>query len=310
MRTVFMGTPAFAVPTLEALLAAGHEVLAVYTQPDRPKGRGRELASSPVKECALRHGLPVMQPERVRRPEVQAALAALAPDCMVVVGYGQIIPQAILDIPPLGIVNVHASLLPAYRGAAPIQWAIANGDRITGVTTMRIDAGLDTGDMLLKTAVEIPPDETAPQLSARLAELGARLLIETLAGLAAGTLQPEPQNAAAATLAPILTREDGLIRWEREAAQIVNRLRGFDPWPGGYTTLRGHTLQITRARATAGADGQAPGAILAARKTLLVQCGGATALEVLELQPQGRKRMPAEAFLNGYKLQPGELLGH
>src|SRR5271156_6202420 len=209
MVLIFLGTPAFAVPTLERIVAAGHRVLAVFTQPDRPKGRGGQLNASPVKEAALRLGLPVYQPERIRRPEVVEQLRRMRPDAMVVVGYGQIIPQAIIDIPPRGIINVHASLLPQYRGAAPIQWAIANGETRTGVTTMRIDAGLDTGDMLLKWETEIGAEENALELSPRLASAGADLLVETLAGLEAGTLPAEKQDNEQATLAPDLKKAEG-----------------------------------------------------------------------------------------------------
>ena len=222
MRLVYLGTPAFAVPTLERAVEAGHEVLAVFTQPDRPKGRGQKDAMPPVKEAALLLGLPVHQPERIRRPEVVEQLRALAPDAMVVVGYGQIIPQAILDIPPQGIINVHASLLPKYRGAAPIQWAIARGETRTGVTTMKIDAGLDTGDMLLKWETEIGPEENAVELGARLAVAGADLLVKTLAEL--GTIQPEKQDHAQASYAPILKKEDGEIDWTMAAQDILNRI--------------------------------------------------------------------------------------
>src|SRR5450755_2652658 len=232
MRVVFLGTPAFAVPTLEALLAAGHEVICVVTQPDRPRGRGRQLSASPVKEAALRHALPVYQPERVRRPEPIQHLAALAPDAMVVVGYGQIIPQSVIDIPPHGIINVHGSLLPKYRGAGPIQWGIANGETRTGVTTMRIDAGLDTGDMLLRWETEIGAGETALELGERMSIAGADLLVETLVGLENGAVRAEPQDNSIATLAPILKKEDGVIDWNWTAEKVSNRARGFLPWPG------------------------------------------------------------------------------
>ena len=307
MVAVFMGTPRFAVPTLEALVASGHEVRAVYTQPDRPKGRGQELAMSPVKECALRLGLPVFQPERVRRPEVIAQLAEFGAEAMVVVGYGQILPQAIIDLAPSGIINVHASLLPKYRGAAPIQWAIANGERVTGVTTMRIDAGLDTGDMLLKTETAIGDDETAPELSERLAAMGAALLIETLSGI--GTIVPEKQNNAEATLAPILKKEDGAIDWTRPAGVIYARLRGFTPWPGAFTTFRGAGLKVLSA-APADATDLAPGEMRLRSRKLVVGCGEGTALELREVQPDGRKRVSGESFSNGARLSDNELLGN
>jgi methionyl-tRNA formyltransferase len=307
MRLVFLGTPQFAVPTLERIVEAGHNVLAAYTQPDRPKGRGQKPAFSPVKETALRLNLDVRQPERIRRPDVVAELAALAPDAMVVVGYGQIIPQSIIDIPRLGIINVHASLLPKYRGAAPVQWAIARGERVTGVTTMRIDAGLDTGDMLLKWETEIGPEETAPELSARLAVAGADLLVETLAGLEAGTIRPIPQNDAEATYAPILKKEDGVIDWLRPAPEILNRVRGFTPWPGTYTSFRGQTFHIWKARA---ADpGPTPGSMEKRGRTLIAGCGDHTAIELLEVQLEGRKRLSAQAFLNGVSLDAAERLG-
>jgi methionyl-tRNA formyltransferase len=302
-----MGTPAFAVPTLEKLAAAGYEVPLVVTQPDRPKGRGGALAASPVKESALRLGLEVYQPERVRRPEAQARLAELRPDAMVVVGYGQIIPQAIIDIPPHGILNVHASLLPKYRGAAPIQWAVANGETRTGVTTMRFDAWLDTGDMLLKAETEIGPEETAIELGTRLAPMGADLLIETLRGLAAGTIVPEKQDPAQATLAPILKKEDGRIDWARPAAEIHQHVRGLLPWPGGYTSFRGQILHVWKARLVS-APPVAPGHLLPERK-LIAGCGESTALELLEVQLEGRKRIAGDAFANGQHLSENEVLG-
>jgi len=314
VNLIFLGTPAFAVPTLEAVVAAGHRVLAVYTQPDRPKGRGGQLAISPVKETALRLGIPVEQPERVRRPEIVEQLRGMNPDAMVIVGYGQIIPQSIIDIPPRGIINVHASLLPKYRGAAPIQWAIANGETRTGVTTMRIDAGLDTGDMLLKWETEIGAEENALELGPRLARAGADLLVETLAGLEAGKIAPEKQDNSQATLAPILKKEDGLIDWNWPAAKIFNRTRGFLPWPGAYSHFRGQMFHIWRSRVSnESASGQSvsgePGRLLATKKTMLVCCGGSTALEPLEVQIEGRKKMPAVAFLNGQHLDENEFLG-
>src|SRR5580658_9338540 len=246
MRVVFLGTPSFAVPTLEALVAARHDVICVVTQPDRPCGRGRQLAASPVKDAALRSGLTVYQPERIRRPDAIAVLAGLRPDAMVVVGYGQIIPQPAIDIPPYGIINVHASLLPKYRGAGPVQWAIANGETRSGVTTMRIDAGLDTGDMLLKTETEIAPEETAVELGARLATMGAGLLIETLADI--DTIVPQEQDSAQATYAPLLKKEDGLVDWRQPAQAIHNRVRGFQPWPGAYPFSRPAIAHLEIAR--------------------------------------------------------------
>ncbi len=309
LNLVFLGTPHFAVPSLQALAAGGHRIAAVFTQPDRPKGRGREFAFSPVKEAALALGLPVHQPEKIRQPDVVDQLRRIRPDAMVVVGYGQIIPRSIIDIPPLGIINVHASLLPKYRGAAPVQWAIASGETRTGVTTMRIDAGLDTGDMLLKWDCEIGAEESAVELGARLAEAGARLLTETLDGLAHNRITPQPQNHGEATLAPKLKKEDGLIDWSWPARKIDCRIRGFQPWPGGFTTFRGQILQIHRARpAGAGAD-LTPGVLLPGRRRLAVACGEGTALEVLELQLPGRKRVTAEDFQHGHHLLDNERLG-
>ena len=301
-----MGTPLFAVASLEALVAAGHTVAAVYTQPDRPKGRGQELAISPVKEAALRLGLPVCQPERVRRCTEE--LAAFWAKAMVVVGYGQIIPQSIIDLAPLGIVNVHASLLPKYRGAAPIQWAIANGETETGVTTMRIDAGLDTGDMLMKATTAIGAEETAPELSARLAGMGAELLIATLSAMEHGRMTPEPQDSAVATLAPILKKDDGVIDWSWPAAVIHARLRGFTPWPGATTTFRGTGLKILTARVS-GVTGLEPGELAVRARSLVAGCGEGTALELAEVQPEGRKRVSGESFANGARLLENEQLG-
>jgi methionyl-tRNA formyltransferase len=304
MRLVYLGTPEFAVPSLERTVAAGHEVVAVFTQPDRPKGRGQKDAMSPVKEAALRLGLTVHQPERVRRPEVVEQLRALAPEAMVVVGYGQIIPQSILDIPPQGIINVHASLLPKYRGAAPIQWAIALGEARTGVTTMKIDAGLDTGAMLLKWETAIGAEETAVKLSARLAPAGADLLVRTLAQLS--SIVPEAQDDSQATLAPILKREDGHIDWTMAPREILNRARGFQPWPGAYGFLKGQRFHVWRG---AIADRLlAPGALVAEGKRLFAGCGGG-AIELLEIQLEGKKRMAASAFLNGFPAAGGEVLG-
>jgi methionyl-tRNA formyltransferase len=293
---VFLGTPLFAVPTLERIVQAGHEVIAVFTQPDRPKGRGQKDAMPPVKEAALRLGLAVHQPERVRRPEVVKQLRALSPEVMVVVGYGQIIPQAILDIPPKGIINVHASLLPKYRGAAPIQWAIARGETRTGVTTMKIDAGLDTGDMLLKWETEIGPEETAVELGERLAVAGADLLVKTLAEL--GSIVPAKQDETEATYAPILKKENGEIDWTMPAQDILNRIRGFLPWPGCHTLWWGQRLRIWKARRL---DLPAPPqGWLARKKSRLTAGTGNGGIEILEVQLDGKKRMETAAFLNAF----------
>ncbi|HEY4086385.1 MAG TPA: methionyl-tRNA formyltransferase, partial [Bryobacteraceae bacterium] len=286
MRLVFLGTPDFAVPTLNALVAAGHEVVEVVTQPDRPKGRRQELIFSPVKAAALAHGLPVWQPERVRHSGSVEHLRVLAPEAMVVVGYGQIIPQSVIDIAPLGIINVHASLLPELRGAAPIQWSVARGYQKTGVTTMRIDAGLDTGDILLKWETEIGPCETAPEISPRLAEAGAKILVETLAGLAKGTISPVPQDGTHATWAPILKKDDGRIDWTLPAKTIHNLIRGLQPWPGAHTMFRGQSLHLWRSRLAADIRNLAPGALIQDGGVFAV-AGDGVCLELLELQLEG-----------------------
>jgi methionyl-tRNA formyltransferase len=306
VRVIFLGTPAFAVPTLEKIIDAGHSVLMVISQPDRPKGRNLALSGSPLKEAATRHGLPVFQPERIRRPEVVAQLGELAAEVMVVVGYGQIIPQTIIDLPRYGILNVHGSLLPKYRGAAPIQWAIANGETITGVTTMRIDAGLDTGDMLLSAETAIGAGESAIELGSRLAVMGADLLVETLARIE--TLVPKKQDGSQATYAPILKKEDGWIDWRLPALAIHNRVRGLLPWPGAYTRFRGQTLHIWKSQVRDAAAGS-PGRVRRIGKSLQVVCGEGSTLELLELQLEGKKRISGEAFANGQRLQENESFG-
>ena len=304
MKLVFMGTPGFAVPSLERTVEAGHHVVAVFTQPDRPKGRGQKDARSPVKEAALRLGLAVHQPERIRRPEVVEQLRAMAPEVMVVVGYGQIIPKTILEIPPQGIINVHASLLPKYRGAAPIQWAIARGETTTGVTTMRINEGLDTGDVLLTWETAIDPEENAVDLGRRLAVAGADLLVRTLAELPA--IRPVPQDDSQATYAPILKKENGKIEWTLAAREILNRIRGFEPWPGGYGFLRGQRFQIWSA--AIGDQKLPPGALRAVNRKLYAGCGGGESIELREVQLEGKRRMPAAAFMNGFPLSGDEVL--
>lgn len=309
MRTIYLGTPQFAVATLEAMATAGHEIIAVYTQPDRPKGRGQSLAAPPVKEAALRLGLTVRQPEKLRAD--YETLAADRADVMVVVGYGQLIPQSIIDLPRHGIINVHGSLLPKYRGAAPIQWAIANGEQTTGVTTMKIDAGLDTGDMLLKAETAIGEDETAPELSARLAAMGADLLLRTLDGI--DTIVPVKQDSSEATLARILKKEDGRVSFLRTAHEIPRtaqeihcRARGFEPWPGATASFRGQALGLGRMKVSTEKLGLAPGELLVRQQRLFTGCGDDTVLELLEVQPPGKKRMPVAGFLNGARIQPGE----
>jgi methionyl-tRNA formyltransferase len=308
LRLIFLGTPEFAVPALDRLVAAGHEVALVVTQPDRPKGRKQELTPSPVKIAALRHGLRVYQPERIRHAEAVEKLRELTPEAMVVVGYGQIIPQSVIDIAPLGIINAHASLLPELRGAAPIQWSIARGCCKTGVTTMRIDAGLDTGEILLRWETCIGADETAPELSKRMAEAGADLLVRTMAGLGAGSIQPELQDNARATWAPVLKKEDGRIDWSRPAQQVHNLIRGFQPWPGAYTSFRGQSLHLWRSRLVPRRWNLPPGALVHEQGVFAIGGDGA-ALELLELQLEGRKKMQAEIFANGHRLTSIDRLG-
>jgi len=308
LNLVFCGTPNFAVPALEKLVDAGFRVHLVVTQPDRPQGRGLELVPSPVKASALKLNIPIAQPDRIKsNDEFRAQLAAIRPDAIIVVGYGRIIPQWMLDLPPLGNINLHASLLPKYRGAAPIQWAIANGETVTGVTTMRLDAGLDTGDILEQEELAIAPDDTAETLAPRLASIGSDLTVETLHRLQAGTAQPRPQENSQASLAPILKKEDGLVDFSRTAAEIFNRIRGFQPWPGAYTRFRGKTLQIVKARPATVATPPSELQVLSDR--LLVGCAPNTSLELLEIQLEGKKRASAQDFIHGYRPHPGEKLG-
>lgn len=299
----------FAVPCLEALVRERHDVQLVVSQPDRPKGRGLELAPTPVKQVALTHGIAVTQPETIKNnAEFRAQLERIRPDAIIVVAYGRIIPQWMIEMPPLGNINVHASLLPKYRGAAPIQWAIACGETITGVTTMRIDAGLDTGDMLLKAEMPIAADDTAVTLSPRLSELGALLLIETLRAFDSGELHGSPQDDSQATLAPILKKEDGRVDFNRSALEIANRLRGFQPWPGAFTSFRGKQLTIHSARPGSGPT-LSSGELLVSSGSLFVGAGHSSALELLEVQLEGKKRMTARDFANGYRPSAGERLG-
>ena len=305
---LFCGTPPFAVPTLEKIVEDGHRVHLVVTQPDRPKGRGLESVASPVKQTALRLNLPITQPDRIKtNEEFRAQLTAINPDAIIVVGYGRIIPQWMLDLPRLGNINLHASLLPKYRGAAPIQWAIANGETVTGNTTMRIDAGLDTGNILLQKELAIAPADTSETLAPRLAVMGADLMLETLCGLQAGKITPRAQENTHATLAPILKKEDGQIDFSRTAREIFNRMRGFQPWPGAHTRFRGKNLQILRAHPSG--DNLPPGELRTKDDRLFVGCGQGTSLELIELQLEGKKRTPARDFMHGYRLQLGEQLG-
>jgi methionyl-tRNA formyltransferase len=308
LNLVFCGTPAFAVPTLEKILEAGFSVSLVVTQPDRPRGRGMELALSPVKQKALEFGLPITQPEKIKdNDEFRARLTVIQPDGIVVVGYGRLIPQWMIDLPRLGNINLHASLLPKYRGAAPIQWGIALGETVTGVTTMRIDAGLDTGDILLQREVSIAPEDTAVTLAPRLAVIGADLMIETLRGLTAGSVEAHLQDHSQATLAPTLKKEDGRIDFHRNAQEIWNRLRGFQPWPGAFTSLRGKTFNVWEARPIDVKT--APGELVIDNDHLIVGCGDNTALELMTVQIEGKKRMTARDYIHGYRPRSGELLG-
>ncbi len=309
MDLVFCGTPRFAVPTLEALAQAGFRVRLVVTQPDRPSGRGQELAASPVKQAALALGLPVSQPEKIKNnPEFRQQLETLTPRAVVVVGYGRLVPPWMLQLPPLGNINLHASLLPKYRGAAPIQWAIACGETVTGNTTMLLNEGLDTGDILLQEEIAIAPEDTALTLGPRLAAAGARLMVRTLRDLEAGSIRPTPQDAARATLAPLLTKEDGRIDFQRNAREICNRMRGFRPWPGAYTEFRGKSLALHGAAPQERKD-IPPGELRFEHGHLYVGCGTGTALEILELQPEGKRRMAAGDFVNGYRVRTREKLG-
>jgi methionyl-tRNA formyltransferase len=308
LNLVFCGTPRFAVPTLEKLAEAGFAVRLVVTQPDKPRGRGLELALSPVKQSALALGLPIAQPEKIKtNEEFHSQLSSINPDAIIVVGYGRILPQWMIDLPRLGNINLHASLLPKYRGAAPIQWAIASGETITGVTTMRIDAGLDTGDILQQKEIAIAPADTAEMLAPRLSAVGADLMVETLRGLVSGIIHLQPQDSTKASLAPILKKEDGRIDFSRTALDICNRLRGFQPWPGAFTSFRSKNLQVWDAKPVQ--RSVAEGEFFVESDHLLVGCGHGTSLELVEIQLEGKKRMAAHDFIHGYHPGNGEKLG-
>ena len=324
MRILFCGTPSFAVPSLKHLLAQpDFQIAAVITQPDRPRGRGQEVSFSPVKEVALASSIPIFQPEKIRTPESEQFLREANPDAIVIIAYGQIIPARLLNIPRLGWINLHASLLPKYRGAAPIQWAIANAESMTGVTSMRIDAGMDTGDILLQREIAIGPDETTPQLAERLAEFGAPLMAETLRGLRDASLQAKSQNHGEATLAPLLKKEDGQIDWRQPAKVIYDRMRAFTPWPGAYTKFRGATCHLSGAdtpvcavnatqsspqpsASPAPSTPCTPGTILYNGKTLCVSCGEESLLLVSRVKLEGRKEVSAIDFANGAHVHTGE----
>jgi methionyl-tRNA formyltransferase len=309
LRIVFCGTPEFAVPSLRRLAASPEfSVEAVITQPDRPRGRGGNVTASPVKDAALELGLHVYQPETIKSESAQEFLKRVAPDAVVIIAYGQIVPGRLLTIPRLGWINLHASLLPVYRGAAPIHWAIANGETVTGLTTMQIDAGMDTGPTLLRREVEIGPDETTPELAARMSARGAELIVESLARFDRGEISPAPQNGRNATYAPILKKEDGRIDWSRPAQQIYNRMRGFAPWPGAYTTFRGQTCHLWGRPESPGAAGAeaTTGQIISDAKEIHVVCGEATRLRVESVQVEGRKKLTAREFANGARMAPGD----
>ena len=309
MKLVFCGTPEFAVPTLGAVIAAGHDVAMVVTQPDRAAGRGMEIHAPPMKCAAEAHGIPVLQPHTIKNnEEFRQRLEEVAPDAILVVAYGRIIPKWMLDLPRLGNINLHGSLLPKYRGAAPIQWAVANGDKVTGVTTMRLDEGLDTGDMLLAKAVPIGQKETAGDVFETLSAVGADLMVKTLAGLAAGTLVGQKQDETLATVAPILTREDGAIDFSRVAHQIYDRWRGFQPWPGAHTVLRGKKLIVHRMHIAA-QGGIEVGVLNVEGDEMMVGCGSDTSLVFDEVQMEGKRRMSAAEFLRGFQVRTGERLG-
>ena len=318
LKIVFCGTPAFALPTFRQLLGqSDFQIQGVVTQPDRPRGRGQAVASSAVKGAAVAAGIPVFQPEKIRAEEGLEYFRKLAPDVVVIIAYGQIIPQRLIDIPRLGWINLHGSLLPKYRGAAPIHWAVANGETRTGLTTMQIDAGLDTGPTLLKQETRIGPDETSPELYERLAEAGAPLMVETLRGLENGTLTATPQDNSLATLAPPLKKEDGKIDWSFAAQKIYDRMRGFKPWPGTFSSFREKACQLW-GKPAAEADsagsgralsGAAPGSLFAVGHRLFAACGGATVLEIESIRIEGKKRMAIRDFLNGAHLKSGERFG-
>ena len=310
LRLVFCGTPEFAVPTLAALHEAGHALALTLTQPDRPAGRGMELIPSAVKQWALAHALPIAQPDKIRtNADLRVRLQAIAPDAIVVVAYGRILPLWMLELPPLGCINLHGSLLPKYRGAAPIQWAIANGEPVTGITTMLLEEGLDTGPILERRELAVPPGATAAELFPQLGTLGAPLVLSTLAGLANGTLTPKPQDHTQATHAPILTREDGRIHFTRPATEIYNRWRGFQPWPGAWTTLAGKKLTLTRLGKPTHFMAHPPGELFLENNILYAACGQSSAIEILELQLEGKRPTPSADFLRGYPNLAGALLG-
>ncbi|MFN0139504.1 MAG: methionyl-tRNA formyltransferase [Pyrinomonadaceae bacterium] len=308
MKIVFMGTPQAAVPSLERILSDGHEVVAVYTQPDRPSGRGQRIVYSPVKQYAIEHGLAVFQPTKIKTEEALQSFKSHNAEVAVVVAYGRILPESFLTAYPHGAINVHFSLLPKYRGAAPVNWAIVNGEDTTGVTTMQMDAGLDTGAILMQKATDIGTDETSVELMLRLSQLGAELLSETLAKL--DELVAQPQEDAFATFAPIMKREDGLIDWRMSASEIAKRIRGFQPFPTTFTRYRDARVTVWQARCEDVPPTHEAGQIIEAKgDSLVVACGSGTALRVIELQPEGKRRMTTRDFLNGCPIAVGDRFG-
>lgn len=309
MRVVFMGTPEFAVPSLEALLKSDDQVVGIVTQPDRPKGRGQTLTPSPVKRVAQREQLPLLQPTKIKDPAFLAALAAWKPDLIAVAAFGRILPPTILNLPPRGCLNVHGSLLPKYRGAGPIQWAIMNGEKETGITTMLMDEGMDSGAILLQERLAISPDDTTQTLSPRLAELGWRLLLKTIAQLKAGTLVPSQQDHSRATLAPLLKKEDGVIDWTMSATAIANRIRGLTPWPGAHTFAGEDRWAIWRAMAMTEQVKELPGTVTQVTKDAIHVATGHGVLVLNELQPADRRRMAVSQYLAGHPISVGSMLG-
>jgi methionyl-tRNA formyltransferase len=309
MRIIFMGTSDFAVPSLEALLHSSDQVVGVVCQPDRPKGRGHHVVATPVKLVAERAGIPVLQPLKIRTPDFLQSLSSWRPDVITVAAYGRILHTPILQLPPMGCINVHGSLLPKYRGAAPIQWAIINGETVTGITTMFMDEGMDTGPILLQETLEILPDDTTSTLAPRLAELGGRLLVDTIRQLKAGTLTPKQQDDRQATLAPLLKKEDGLIDWTMRATVLANRVRGLAPWPGTYTFWGKERWTIWRAVPNVATTADKPGTIVAINKQAIVVATGDGFLEIREIQSANSKRMSVGQFLAGHRVTPGGQLG-
>ena len=308
MKVLFMGTPEFAVPTLEAVVAAGHEVVGVYTQPDKAVGRKQVLTPPPVKVCAEKYGFPVFQPVTLRDGSAEENIKTLSPDIIVVVAYGKILPEALLSLPKYGCVNGHASLLPRHRGASPIQWSIVSGDKVTGVTTMYMAKGIDTGDMLLKAETEIGRDETAGELHDRLSVIGAELMVKTLKGLEEGTITPEPQDESEATHAPIIDKEMGYLKFDAPATDICNLIKGFNPWPAAYFTVDGKRIKVFASKVSGKTDKE-PGTVVRSDGELIIACAEGTSLSLTEIQPEGKKRMTAKDYLTGHSLEVGSRVG-